>query len=72
MKKITVQLIIACFLVLVGSASLIIGLLTHPIGVIDSSVLVAFGEACTFAGAILGVDYNYRLKLKLKTDDPEE
>ena len=69
MKKITVQLIIACFLVFIGSASLIIGLLTPPIGVIDSSVLVAFGEACTFAGAILGVDYNYRLKLKIKDDE---
>lgn len=32
-------------------------------GEIDNSVLVAFGEICTFAGALFGVDYSYKLKI---------
>lgn len=35
-----------------------------PSGEIDNSVLVAFGEICTFAGALFGVDYSYKLKIK--------
>ena len=30
---------------------------------IDNSVLVAFGEISTFAGALFGVDYSYKLKI---------
>ncbi|KDS39087.1 hypothetical protein M092_1025 [Parabacteroides distasonis str. 3776 D15 iv] len=36
------------------------GLWMPPRGEIHSSVLVAFGEVSTFAGALLGVDYKYR------------
>ena len=28
-----------------------------------NSVLVAFGEISTFAGALFGVDYSYKLKI---------
>ena len=35
-----------------------------PQGLIDNSVLVAFGEISTFAGALFGVDYSYKLKIK--------
>lgn len=31
-----------------------------PEGTIDASVLVAYGEVMTFAGAILGIEYHYR------------
>lgn len=27
-----------------------------------NSVLVAFGETCTFVGALFGVDYSYKIK----------
>ena len=33
-------------------------------GEIDPSVLVAFGETSTFAGALFGVDYRYRRKIE--------
>lgn len=33
----------------------------NPPGLIDHSVLVAFGEISTFAGVLFGVDYTYRL-----------
>ena len=40
------------------------GFWVAPSGEIDNSVLVAFGEICTFAGALFGVDYSYKLKIK--------
>ncbi len=36
----------------------------EPTGIIDNSVLVAFGELGTFAGALYGVDYRYALREK--------
>ena len=41
---------------------LIAGFIVPPLGVIDSSILVAGGEAFTFVGALVGVDYSYRFK----------
>ncbi len=44
----------------VGAALLTAGFIVSPTGVIDPSVLVAFGETLTFAGALFGIDYKYR------------
>lgn len=33
-----------------------------PTGIIDASVLAAFGEMLTFAGSLIGIDYHYRYK----------
>lgn len=62
------QLIAAIILIVVGCALLVFGFIVPPLGVIDSSVLVAFGETCTFAGALFGVDYHYRYKIHLKNE----
>ena len=32
-----------------------------PMGVIDPTVLTAFGEILTFAGAVIGIDYKHRI-----------
>lgn len=45
-----------------GSALLIAAFIIPPPGEIHSSVLVAFGETLTFAGALLGIDWTYRNK----------
>lgn len=63
MKKLTVQLLMAILLVLSGIVLLFSGFWIAPEGEIDNSVLVAFGETCTFAGALFGVDYSYKIKL---------
>lgn len=63
MKRITVQLIIAILLTLGGIVLLFCGFWVDPDGVIDSSVLVAFGEISTFAGALFGVDYTYKFRI---------
>lgn len=61
--KLILQLIIAGLVTLVGCGLLIAGFIVPPVGVIDSSLLIAFGEACSFVGALLGIDYTYRYKL---------
>jgi len=58
--KLNVQLAVACVLVLAGICLLFMGFWVVPIGVIHNSILVAFGEICTFAGALFGVDYQYK------------
>ena len=56
------QLIASLVLICVGSALLIAGFITEPKGEIHSSVLIAFGEILTFAGALFGVDYHYKYR----------
>lgn len=64
------RLAVAVILTIVGSGLLIAGFIVPPLGVIDSSVLVAFGETSTFVAAILGIDYNYKYQIyKSKTEN---
>lgn len=63
-KKLNIQLAVACILVVVGVGLLITGFWVRPTGEIDSSVLIAFGEISTFAGALFGVDYHYKKVVK--------
>ena len=60
--KLTLQPICAVAMVLIGSSLLIAGFVVPPLGVIDSSVLIAFGEILTFVGALFGIDYHYKSK----------
>ena len=62
MKKEETQLIVACLLVVLGAGLLIAGFIVPPVGIIDSSVLIAFGEIATFAGSLFGIDYHYKYK----------
>ncbi|WP_446786087.1 hypothetical protein [Macellibacteroides fermentans] len=63
MKKEETQLIVACLLVVLGAGLLIAGFIVPPVGIIDNSVLIAFGEIATFAGSLFGIDYHYRYKI---------
>jgi len=56
-------LVIAGLVTLIGCGLLIAGFIVPPLGVIDNSLLIAFGEACSFVGALLGIDYTYRYKI---------
>lgn len=60
--KLTIQLIIAVIVTLSGLTLLFCGEFIEPKGVIDNSNLVALGECFTFAGALFGVDYHYKVK----------
>lgn len=59
--RLTVQLAVAVFLSVAGMVLIFSGFWVEPTGEIDNSVLVAFGEVSTFAGALFGVDYRYKL-----------
>lgn len=56
------QLLCAVVLILLGAALLIAGFVVPPTGVIDNSVLIAFGEILTFVGSLFGIDYHYKSK----------
>jgi len=62
MKKIKIQMWVAVFLVAFGVILIIAAFIVPPTGVIDPTVLTAFGEILTFAGAIIGIDYHHRVK----------
>lgn len=57
-----VQLLSAILMIVIGCSLLIAGFFVPPLGVIDSSVLIAFGEILTFVGALFGIDYHYKSK----------
>ncbi len=61
-RKHTLQLMSSIMLVVFGSVLIMMGFWVHPIGEIHPTVLTAFGEILTFAGAVIGVDYNYKYK----------
>lgn len=61
-RKLNVQLALGVILVLTGIVLLFLGFYAVPVGEIANSVLVAYGEISTFAGALIGVDYSYKFK----------
>ena len=62
------QLISATVMCIFGCALLVAGMVTPPIGEIDASVLIAYGEILTFAGSLFGIDYKYK---RQKTADSQ-
>ena len=59
-----IQLLTAAILAVLGMIMLYCGMFIAPQGELHESVLVAFGEVATFAGALFGIDYTYRFKNK--------
>lgn len=59
-KRLNIQLYVACIMCIAGLTLIFSGFWVAPKGEIHNSVLVAFGEVITFAGALFGVDYSYR------------
>lgn len=54
------NLLTAVFLCALGAGLLVAGFIVPPTGEIHNSVLVAFGEILTFAGAVFGIRYKYK------------
>ena len=69
--KVNLQLISALLLIIIGCGVLVAGFIVAPLGVIDPTVLTAFGETSTFAGALFGIDYTYRYKIKNLSKDSD-
>lgn len=77
-EKMTIQLWLGIALAVVGVALLWTGLFIAPVGEIHPSVLTALGEVFTFSGALIGIDYSYKvhsikyLMNKKDKDDEDE
>ena len=54
------QFYIAVVAVISGIVLVGVALFLPPAGYIDPTVLTAYGETLTFAGALIGIDYKYR------------
>ena len=59
-RRMRVQLVMAVVLVAFGCGLIVTAFFVPPAGEIHPSVLTAFGEILTFAGAVIGIDYKYR------------
>lgn len=55
-----VQMYCAVALCIFGMLLMGAGFVARPLGEISPSVLVAYGEVMTFAGALFGIDYHAR------------
>lgn len=73
-KKLRLQLVLAVLLVCFGVAMITVAFLVPPSGQIDTTVLTAYGETLTFAGALMGLDYHYAAKYisKQKEDTKDD
>ena len=69
-RKLTLQLILAVCMSIFGCFLIIAAFIIPPTGEIHASVLAAFGEILTFAGAVMGIDYSYKFKSKTQSHDP--
>lgn len=56
------QVILAIVLAAFGVILIIVAFIVPPTGIIDPTVLTAFGEILTFSGSLIGIDYHYRSK----------
>lgn len=62
MRKTQVQLTMAVLLTVAGLVLIFTSFWVAPKGEVHQSVLIAFGELSTFAGALFGVDYSYKIR----------
>ena len=58
----TLQIILAISMASFGAVLILTAFFVPPMGIIDASVLTAFGEMLTFSGTVLGIDYKYKNK----------
>ncbi len=70
-RKLTIQLVLAVSMAVFGCVMIVSAFIVPPTGEIHPSVLTAFGEILTFAGAVLGIDYNYKFKTRRKESKNE-
>ena len=67
-----VQLMIAIIAPLFGLTLVGLALFMPPRGVIDPTVLTAYGETLTFVGALIGIDYHYRERPPKRSSEIKE
>ena len=72
-KRLTIQFFTGLLVVIAGLVLLFLGFYAVPLGEIAPSVLTAFGETATFAGALIGIDYKYKFEeFKIRKEHGEK
>lgn len=61
-RKHSVQMWLGFIIAVFGICLISAGFLVPPMGTIDPTVLAAIGEVFTFSGALIGVDYHYKVR----------
>ena len=61
-RRLLREKILSTLMVIFGVLLITVAFFVPPLGVIDPSVLTAFGEILTFAGALTGIDAKYKSK----------
>jgi hypothetical protein len=64
-RKVTIQSLAAMVLLLSGVALTFAAMYLPPIGIIDSSVIIVFGQILIAVGTLIGVDMRYMVKIYL-------
>ena len=68
-KRLTLQLIVAVCMASCVCALIAFSFVVPPSGENHPSVLKVLGEIITIAGAVLGIDYNYKFKTHSKDEN---
>lgn len=71
-KRATTQLVFALIMATFGCVMITIAFFIPPSAEIHPTVLAAFGEILSFAGAVIGVDYSYKKKQLTHFTDEED
>lgn len=72
-KRAKVELGLAIGLVIFGCLLITAAFFVPPTAEIHPSVLTAFGEILSFAGAVIGIDYSYKkVELRHRSRQDEE
>ena len=59
-RKARTEMVLAVCLVVFGCGLIAAAFIVPPTAEIHPSVLAAFGEILSFAGAVIGIDYSYK------------
>ena len=71
--KFDTQLLLGVLITIFGLALITTSFFVKPVGYIDPTVLTAFGKILTLAGALLGIDANYKIHIhRIKHKDGTE
>lgn len=61
------QLVLAISMASFGAILILTAFFVPPLGMIEATVLAAFGEMLTFSGSLIGIDYKYRNRVAAKS-----
>lgn len=59
-----IKIYLATGLAVFGCVMLFVGMMVAPVGIVDTSIIIAVGEIFTFSGTLIGIQGAYAVKHK--------